>query len=182
MVNSFLKNSNKIGELNIMEILTSTSGTRYIELAENKGRIIFSRMTATKTGYKYLCFNNRYIDFVTISKGKGNNKVKSQIEVQQFDSFTFDMDFKRDEKGMLGVPHGTIPRRIVDNLRFIFKPFLVDMIMPFNKFVELEIVLADTSYEKLMATPIKRKAYKRKKKKSKSKGKGKKKIKETTII
>lgn len=169
-----------------MEIKRSTSGMPYLELLDNEGnyygKLIFSKSTATETGYRFLCFNHKYTDVIVIKRDKSEGGRNKTLEVDTYDSFTFNMDFKRDEEGLKGVPNGMIPRRIVDHLRKIFKEFLTDdMVMPYHKMNDLEEALEKIDLDDLLKTPIRRKRKKTKKKTGRKRGRPRK-IKETTIV
>ena len=114
----------------------SEKGKPFIDLGPY-GRLIFSEMTVTDKGYKYMAYVRRYMKNVAV-KAAGVRKFK---EVEQYESHVFNMHLKRNEKGK-GVPTGTIPRPLVKRLIKIIKPFLVEnMYLPKSKIKQLEVKL-----------------------------------------
>jgi hypothetical protein len=143
-----------------MRLDYSRNGVPFIELKqddEDYGTLIFSSITKTDAGYKYMCFSHRYEDQVKIKKGNGYEFVKMEVN----DSFVFNMRMKRDEAGIRGVPTGTMPRRLVDWIIATFDPFLIDGVMPFSAIEKLRPILETANIDKILDTKIKR-AYKKK--------------------
>ncbi len=101
----------------------------FINLGEY-GMLIFSDMTKTKKGYKYMAYARRYIKSVPV-KTKSGRQFK---EVEQNESYVFNMHLKRNAAGNKGVPKGTIPRPLVKKLLSIIEPLLIEnTYLPFDE-------------------------------------------------
>jgi hypothetical protein len=110
------------------EIRYSKSGTPFIHLVDAEGKtygdFIFSAMTATKAGYKYLCFSHRHSQSVN-------------------ESYVFNLKLKRDTAGKKGVPHGMLPTPLIKWFRKLFAQVQVDGVIPFSAINEMEPLIAD---------------------------------------
>jgi hypothetical protein len=116
----------------------SEKGRAFIDLG-TFGRLIFSEMTVTEKGYKYMAYVRHYTKNVAVKGSGGGRNFK---EVEQYESHVFNMHLKRNEKGSQGVPHGTIPRPLVKRLLKIFRPLLVEnTFLPKSKLDELGVKL-----------------------------------------
>ena len=133
-------------------------GQPYLDLGKH-GQLIFSTMTAHDKGYKYFAYVNRFIEEIVLKTGDGR-KIKLE---NGFDSYMFNMHFKRNEKGSQGVPNGTIPRKVVTKLSAIINQFLVeDAYMPRTSIHLLGDAIASVDWDKLLHKPKKRKYEKKK--------------------
>jgi len=133
-------------------------GQPYLDLGKY-GQLIFSTMTAHDKGYKYFAYVNRFVEDIVLKSAAGR-KIKHE---NGFDSYMFNMHFKRNEKGTQGVPNGTIPRKAVTKLSEILNQFLVeDTYMPRTSIHFLGDAVASVDWEILLQKPKKRK-YKKKK-------------------
>jgi hypothetical protein len=144
--------------LNI-ELKYSEKGIPYIDL-DKYGTLIFSQLTATEKGYKWMAYNHSYRETVKLKNTAGQ-----RYEKEAFNriSHVFNMFFKRDMGNLWGVPRGTIPPKIVKELRKIFLSLIEDdFYMPFRNLELLKDILEGTDFESLIK--VKKKAPKKKKK------------------
>jgi hypothetical protein len=135
-------------------------GQPYLDLGKY-GQLIFSKMTAHKKGYKYFAYVNRFIEEIVMKNGAtGERKIKTE---NGFDSYMFNMHFKRNEKGTQGVPNGTIPRKVVTKLTSIISQFLIeDAYMPRESIKLMGKAIESVDWEKMLQKKKPRK-YKKKK-------------------
>lgn len=142
------------------ELKYSGSGTPFIELVDVEGKtygnIIFSRITSTEAGYKYVCFTHRYTNQVCSKKGKGPNAKSTFTEVVVNDSFTFNLKFKRDEEGKKGVPQGMMPRRLVEWLIALFADYSLDGILPHSAIPGIAGDIAELDIDAVLVTEVER--------------------------
>lgn len=156
-----------------LEFCTSPKGTPYIDLGE--GQLVFSKITADpQRGYRYMAYNHRYMDTITIKKKKTVNgksvAVRDSFEAEVHDSHTFNMWFYMDRAKKKGIPRDSIISvRLGEWLRKTFSRLItIDGILPYSKIPELEQIINEADLETILATKLKRK-IKRKPKKRKKK-------------
>ena len=133
-------------------------GQPYLDLGKY-GHLIFSAMTAHEKGYKYFAYVNHFVEEIVMKKGDGR-KIKTE---NGFDSYMFNMHFKRNEKGTQGVPNGTIPRKAVTKLTSIISQFLIeDIYMPRTSIKLMGKAIESVDWDKMLQKKKPRK-YKKKK-------------------
>jgi hypothetical protein len=139
------------------ELKYSKTGIPFIHLVDAAGKtygdFIFSNMTKTETGYKYICFTHRKIDMVATKSGKGKSNF---VEVATNDSYVFNMVLKRDEAGKKGVPQGMMPKRLSDWIRAVISEFTIDGIFLFSDIKFLEPIIADLDIDIVLVTESER--------------------------
>jgi hypothetical protein len=138
------------------ELKYSKGGSPVIHLIDAAGKtygdFIFSRVTAKKDGYKYICFSHRYIDQVATKTGKGDKARTKFFEIAISDSYVFNMELKRDEAGKKGVPTGMMPRRLADWIKAVLSEFTMDGLFPFADIKELEPIIAELDIDAILVT------------------------------
>ena len=143
------------------ELCYTTSGTPFIKLVDDAdkeyGTFIFSKITSTSKGYKYLCFTHRYTNQIATKHGKGNAARTKFAAVDVADSYVFNMRLKRDDAGKKGVPQGMMPRRLADWIIDTLDEFLVDGIFPYSRIPALEPIFAALDIDKVIVTDAQRK-------------------------
>ena len=144
----------------------STGGTPYIEIGD-LGKLIFSKITShPDKGYKFMCFSHEYIDIIATKNTNGNRKTYS---VPTSNSYTINMQLERESKNgnkkALGLPHNTLPGRMKDYLKKVFKPLLDEE--GFLPYCEIETLKKKMDGRKI-TTILKKVQKKRKPRKKKS--------------
>jgi len=127
-----------------MELKYSAKGTPYIDLGKY-GRLIFSKYTAhPELGYKYLAYNNSGFKKIATTIVNAEGKKERIFTYKQFrDSDMFNFKMKRDEKGIRGIPRGTIPQKIGQALIQIFDSLTEDGYMPYSNLELLGTILTE---------------------------------------
>jgi len=142
------------------ELKYSNNGTPYIELIDDNGRtygtFIFSTLTSTDAGFKYVVFTHRYTHQVVTKKGKGDKSTHTFTEVAVNDSSVFNFKMKRSEDGIKGVPQGMLPRRLVDWMISLFDEFAVDGVIPHSSIKLMEPIVAELNIEEVLVTEVER--------------------------
>jgi hypothetical protein len=146
-----------------MEVIfqTTDSGRHVIEMGEH-GRLIFSEMTKTPEGYRFLAYGRNYVQAIAVRKSDGS---RAYHEVYQRDSQVFNLKMKRDSAGTKGVPRGSIPQKLTDWLIKTFDEFAEGEIIPYYNIPKLKEKINSTNFTKVLAKrkPKKKKIKKRKK-------------------
>jgi hypothetical protein len=127
----------------------SQKGQPFIDLGEH-GQLIFSKLTAhPEKGYKYFAYVHRFVDeFLVKNMTTGERTIKQE---NAFNSYMFNMHFKRNEKGDQGVPSGTIPRKAVQKLSMIIDQFLTeDTWLPRRCIPMLSDAIDSVNWDKLL--------------------------------
>lgn len=140
-----------------MDLKKSGTGTPYIDLIDSEGqeygKLIFSKITATEAGYKYLCFTHRFTNQVVAKKGKGDKSTHTFTNVDVNDSYTFNMLMKRDGEGIKGVPQGMMPRRLVDWIIATIGAYTTDEgIFPYSEIEKLKWEIAEVDILDVLVT------------------------------
>ena len=142
------------------ELKYSGAGTPFIQLIDAAGKtygdFIFSRATAKKDGYKYICFSHRFVDQVATKSGSGKNARTKFVEIAVNDSYVFNMKLKRDSAGKKGVPSGMIPRRLAEWIKAVLSEFTIDDIFPFHAIKLLEPIIAELDIDQVLVTETER--------------------------
>jgi len=142
------------------ELKYSKKGTPYIELTDEAGdtygTFIFSTLTSTDAGYKYVVFTHRYTNQVVTKKGKGDKSTHTFTEIAVNDSSVFNLKMKRSEDGIKGVPQGMLPRRLVDWMIVLFDEFTVDGVIPHSAIKLMEPIVADLNIDEVLVTVVER--------------------------
>lgn len=142
------------------ELKYSKNESPFIHLVDGSGKtygdFIFSRVTAKREGYKYICFSHRYIDQVATKSGSGKNARTKFVEIAVNDSYVFNMKLKRDEAGKKGVPTGMLPRRLADWIKAVLSEFTIDDIFPYNAIKFLEPIIAELDIDQVLVTEAER--------------------------
>ena len=138
------------------ELQYSKTGTPFIHLEDHEGKtygnFIFSNMTKTAIGYKYICFHHRYTDMVATKTGKGSLARTKFVQCEVNDSYTFNMLLKRDESGKKGVPQGIMPKRLLDWMKALIAEFTTEGIFPFASIKDLEPIIAELDIDSVLVT------------------------------
>jgi hypothetical protein len=138
------------------ELNYSKTRIPYIELVDvdgkTYGKIIFSRITSTSAGYKYIVFTHRYTNSVASKTGKGITARTKFVDLDVNESYTFNMKMKRDGAGKSGVPQGMMPRRLVNWLVDLFSEYTVDGIMPYDAIPAMGPAIAEMDIDKIIVT------------------------------
>lgn len=150
-----------------LEFKYSPKGTPYIDLGE--GQLVFSTMTKLPEGYRYMTYNHRFVDLISIKKKKEGKAVRETFEAEVHDSHTFNMWFYMDRDKKKGIPRDSIiPARLGNWLRNTFARLITeDGIMPYSKIPKLEQIINEADLDKVLATKIKRKVKRKPKKRKK---------------
>jgi len=142
----------------------------FINMGEH-GRLTFSKLTAhPDKGYKFITYNRTYIEEVRIKKKVDGEVVEEFYKAPTRDSYAFDMLFQRKtgQKQQKGIPRNTIPPRLGDWLRKIFKKYITeDLYFPYENIHLLEEEIEKAKVKNILSKPQrKRKVKKRKGKKN----------------
>ena len=140
--------SKPIMEVNMISLKYGAKGQPYLDLGKY-GHLIFSNMTAHDKGFKYFAYVNRFVEEIVMKNNTTN--VRTIKTENGFDSYMFNKHFKRNEKGTLGVPNGTIPRKAVTKLHSIISQFLVeDTYMPRASIKLMGDAIESVDWDKLL--------------------------------
>jgi hypothetical protein len=156
-----------------MEIIfqTTQSGKHVIEMGEF-GRLVFSDLTKTNSGYRYLIYGKDYIERIPMKRSDG---LREYRKVSQRESCAFNLQMKQDKAGVKGVPHGTIPRKLVSWFIDTFAELSDDgEHFPFKNIEKLKSKIEKTNFNKVLARKIPKKKKKIRKKPTKKEVEGQK--------
>jgi hypothetical protein len=132
-----------------MELKYSSTGIPYIDLGRY-GRLAFSKYTAhPKLGYKYLAYNNSGFKNVPVTVEVNGKKKRVHIRKAFRDSDVFNFKMKRDEKGIRGIPRGTIPQKLGQALVQVFDTLTEGDYMPFSNIELLGGILAELDMDEI---------------------------------
>lgn len=141
----------------------SIKGTPYIEMFE-LGRLIFSKTLKTNKGYKWLCYIKNYNNKVNVSTDKNEKQI---VTIPEQEAICYTMKLYRDTASTWGVKTGTIPKPIQKWFRKTFKILGFEeedvLYFPESKLAELEELIENTNFEKMVHPPKKRTIKKRSK-------------------
>ncbi len=146
----------------ILEFKYSTNGVPYIDFGN--GQLVLSRITSDPSkGYRYLAYNHRYIDFITLKKKTKGEVSRKQIKAENHDSCCFNMHFYTDAKHKKGIPRNSvIPVRLGEWLRKKFAGLIDDEgYLPFSKVKNLQGIINRANLDKILKTKLKRKRKKK---------------------
>jgi len=141
-------------------------GVPFINMGEH-GRITFSKLTAhPQKGYRFICYNRTYIDEVRIKKKIDGEVVEEFYKAPTRDSYVFDMSFQRKTgQQTKGIPRNTIPTRLGDWLRKIFKKYITtDKYFPYANIKLLEEEIEKAKVKNILSKPQRKRKVKKKKK------------------
>ena len=142
------------------ELNYTKTGTPFIHLVDAEGKtygdFIFSNITKTDKGYKYICFTHRYDNQVATKSGKGDKARTKFVEVAVAESYVFNMLLKRDSAGKKGVPSGMIPRRLAEWIIAVLGEFTMDGVFPFHAIKNLEPIIAELDINAVLVTETER--------------------------
>jgi hypothetical protein len=146
----------------------TASGKNIIDMGPH-GRLVFSDMTRTKEGYRYMTYSRSFIDTISVKKQDGS---RSTYDIPSRDSYVFNMRFKRGQnssdkkikakKGPIkGVPSGTIPPELLNWLTKVFESLSDGYVFPFKNILLLKEKIENTDFNRILE-PKKRKISKKK--------------------
>lgn len=133
---------------------TTPNGKHIIDL-DGHGRLVFSDMTKTRQGYRWLTYSKVYVERIPLKMPDGSRDYR---EVDQRESHVFTFKLKRDTEGKLGLPNGTIPRKLANKLVSIFDEFTEGEVLPYKNIENLKSKIEKTNFNKIL--PKKRKKKK----------------------
>ena len=136
------------------------SGKHVIEMGEF-GRLVFSDMTKTNSGYRYLIYGKDYIEQIPMRKRDGSREYRG---VSQRESCVFNLQMKQDKAGVKGVPHGTIPRKLVSWFIDTFAELSDGEHFPYKNIEKLKSKIEKTNFNKVLAKKVPKKKKKIRKK------------------
>lgn len=139
---------------------TTQSGKHIIEMGEF-GRLVFSDMTKTHDGYRYLIYGKDYIEQVALKRSDGSREFR---EVEQRESCVFNLQMKQDKAGLKGVPHDTIPRKLVSWFIDIFAELSDGKCFPYKNIQKLKSKIEKTNFDKVLTKKVLKKKKKIRKK------------------
>lgn len=119
-----------------MELKYSVSGVPYLEL-DSDNKLIFSKTTANKRGYKWLIFSGLTTTTETLSAGKGKKKTKKKIVITAPLSTTINMEFTGLSKTTKNA-NTFLTKKYMDGLRRMFEPYIEDGVFPYINLPKFE--------------------------------------------
>ena len=143
-----------------MEITFETTNGKQIINLNEKERIVFSDITKTPKGYKWIVYSREYIESIPLKNSDGTRDFR---EVKQRDSYVFNFKMKQDEAGLRGVPRHTIPTKLVKWLVKTFDKLIdEDGIFPYSNISILKEKIESKYFSRITKKKIKRKVPTRK--------------------
>ena len=129
-----------------MKLYQLEGGKNVIDL-DDYGRLVFSDLTATSQGYRWLTYNKEYIEILQVKQGDGSRR---EVKIDQRESHVFNFKMKRDAAGKLGVPRGTIPVKLVNWLVSTFDELTDGEVFPYKNIENLKSKIEKTNFEKML--------------------------------
>ena len=138
---------------NMISLVYTDKNVPFINMGEH-GRLTFSKLTAhPQKGYKFICYHRAYEEEIIIKRKVDGEIKKETYKAPARDSYTFDMEFqmKVGQQGQTkGIPRNTIPTRLGDWLRKIFKKYITeDKYFPYENIELLEEEIEICNYHLL---------------------------------
>lgn len=138
---------------------TTPNGKHIIDL-DGHGRLVFSDMTRTNEGYRWMAYSKEYVERIELKLTDGSRDYR---EVNQRESHVFTFKLKRDTEGKLGIPNGTIPRKLANKLVKIFDEFTEGEVLPYKNIENLKSKIEKTNFNKILPKKRKKKLTKKEK-------------------
>jgi hypothetical protein len=138
---------------------TTPNGKHIINLDQH-GRLVFSDITKTPQGYRWMAYSKSYVERIEMKNSDGSRDYR---EVDQRESHVFTFKLKRDTEGKLGIPNGTIPRKIAKKLVSIFDEFVDGEVLPYKNIENLKSKIEKTNFNKILPKKRKKKLTKKEK-------------------
>ncbi len=130
---------------------------------EEYGRLAFSTLTAHPIkGYRFICYSRCYEDQIRIKKKYKGEVIERYYRTEGRDSTVLDMEFQRKiGQQTKGFQRGTIPPRLGEWIRKIFKKFITeDKYFPYEQIEPLRKYLARQDVDKILSKPQRKRKVK----------------------
>lgn len=119
-----------------MELKYSKTGVPYLEL-DTDNKLIFSKTTANKQGYKWLVFSGLSTTTETLSSGKGKKKTKKKIVITAPVSTAINMDFTKISRTAKNA-NPYLTKSYMNGLKKLFSPYLKEGVFPYSNLQKFE--------------------------------------------
>lgn len=140
---------------------TTDTGKNVIDMGEH-GMLVFSDMTKTKLGYRWLTYSKKYVEKIPLKMTDGSREYR---EVSQRESHVFNLKMKRDSEGLRGVPNGTIPRKLANWIAKTLTDLSPDgEHFPYQNIEKLKSKIEKTNFNTMIKKKKKRKKLTKKEK------------------